>query len=93
MSQTITIDYEGVTKAIREIVEDVTNITTAATLFRDEVEVAYGQQDLAFLRSISEEMGKVESAAKQLQTTFVDIKDSLNKYIREFDAYEDDKMR
>lgn len=89
----MTLDYEAVTKAVRQITEDITNITTSATIFRDEVEDSYGVYQLTFLRSISTAMGSLEAASKQLQSIFVEIQDGLNAYIKEFDEYSEGGFR
>lgn len=88
MSNSMTLDYEGASRAIREIVENIGNLVTAATVFRGEVEDSFDNYKLTFLRNVSSVMGQLESASKQLQATFLEIQDGLRAYTREFEEFE-----
>lgn len=90
MAEKLVLNYDDASGAIREIAERIENIASASKVFRGEIEDAYDKSDLAFLKRVSQSMGEIETASKQLQENFVEIQDALNAYIREFEDYSDD---
>lgn len=93
MSREMTLDYEAASRTIRDIVESVNNLVTAATVFRGEIEESFEKHQLSFLRTVSNGMGQLEAASKQLQATFLEIQDGIRAYVREFEEYESDSGR
>ena len=90
MSQPLVLNNNEASRSVREIAELVSNIASAATLFRGEIEDAYDKSDLAFLKRVAGSMGEIEATAKKLKENFGDIQDALNSYVREFEEYSDD---
>lgn len=93
MSKQITVDQSEVQRVITEIVEDVSILAISATNFRSEIELAAERSDATFLKNISKSMASAETATKQVKNTFLEIQESLEAYLREFQEFNEDSGR
>lgn len=90
MAETLVLNSDEASKAVRNIAEYIENIGAAATLYKQTVEEAFQRSDLSFLNTIATAMGKIETNIRQLSQTCDEIQDAMNAYIREFVEYSED---
>lgn len=88
MANTIGLDKELARRVINEIIDDVTSVAQSSTNFREAFEEEAKRSNLVYINELSKDLAVVEELSRKLKTTFIEVREMIESYIKQMEAYD-----